>query len=386
MNKLKQIEAAANILRKGVAQVREKLTKDRQFHNQVYQLQKKWLVKASKTSAKQAPNAPSSNAVIGKASLIIDLSKSTTILPLYSYIPVALLRNQDNELDMVIPAICSYGKRVILASRAIRDGAFGNFDQILEAAQASVFNLELFDLFVASLMNNRDVTLYDIHVLSYTMHAIHVKVGSMFHVSVSRVPDSRNHLFWDLDVSIDFIQADTDDYIKRSLSAKYVKCLLKDCLVNLHERYKDVSLTSRVGSSKSSVTLVTLDSINNAEFAEECISSFIKVLKHVAHRYCCLQLLSQVMTHDKYEDIILESTQFPSTTSYRLSLTNHRMYTVVVNGTKIVAQTRERYYEPRKPMGNVDFLAEYQLSTKSARLLEFDAPSEFLEYISIIAS
>lgn len=173
--------------------MREKLTKDRQFHNQIFQLQKRWLVKASKTNAKQvfSPIAYSSNAILGNASLIIDLSKSSTILPLYSYIPVVLLRSQDNELDMKIPAICNYGKRVILASRVIRDGIFSNFDQILESAQASVFNLELFDLFVACLMSNKCVE-RDIHVLSYTMHTVTVKIGSILQISLSRVPDSRN--------------------------------------------------------------------------------------------------------------------------------------------------------------------------------------------------
>jgi len=381
--KKNQIEAAANILKKGASQVREKLTKDRQFHNQIFQLQKRWLVKASKTKAKQvfSPIAYSSNAILGNASLIIDLSKSSTILPLYSYIPVVLLRSQDNELDMKIPAICNYGKRVILASRVIRDGIFSNFDQILESAQASVFNLELFDLFVACLMSNKCVE-RDIHVLSYTMHTVTVKIGSIVQISLSRVPDSRN-LFWDLECQT-YFPIESDSFLNTTLSGDYVKCLLKESLVSLHEKYREVSMTNRQGSAKSSSTLVTLDSINNTEFAGECVTAFTNVLKHVNHRYCCQQMLGNILALNNYKDIVLDSSRFPLMTSYRLSLTSGQIFTIVVNGTTIVAQIRERYHEPHKPKVKADFLDEYQLSTKSARLLEFDAPSEFAEYLSIL--
>jgi hypothetical protein len=135
-------------LKKGALQLREKLAKDRSFHNQIFQLQKRWLVKPSKTFKKHHinPNNFSANAVIGNTVPTIDLSNSNTILPIFSYTPVVILRTRDNKLDMQLPALCTYGKKVVLASRLIKNQTYSNFDQILESAQQSIFNLELFSL------------------------------------------------------------------------------------------------------------------------------------------------------------------------------------------------------------------------------------------------
>ncbi len=69
--------------------------------------------------------------------------------PLYQYIPVSLMRTLDNKIDLCIPAICTYGRRMILVDTLIDKVEGASYEvkvnKVLELAQNSVFVQELFD-------------------------------------------------------------------------------------------------------------------------------------------------------------------------------------------------------------------------------------------------
>lgn len=383
-SKQNQLIEASTILKKGMEQIREKCEKDRDFHNQVFQLQKRWLIKPSKTFGRQVydPRAYSSNAIIGNTVPIIDLGNTNAFFRLYGYIPVILLRTKDNKLDMKIPSICTYGKRVILASRLIKEQSFTNFDQILEAAQQSIFSLELFDLFTACLISGK-YSSNGFRILQYTEYNIKIKLDTFVYVSISLEPKQKTP-FWDISCKV-YLPEVLNRVSKPNVDNELVKCLLQECFIGLRENYvrTNVKTTKHIELSSSAGT-TTLAGMNNPELADKCVEAFVNVLDHLNHKYYCQLLVSSLLNCSNYKDIHLVSSNFPSRTTYQLTLQSNKMFILDISRTKIVAQKSHIPSPISKQTSKSSKDAEYRITAKHEVFLEFDSPDELVEFISLV--
>jgi len=146
---------ASDIIKQGYHQLNERIEKDRIHLQDLFSFYQHWLLKPAAVATTGSAAALTASAAASlTAPKFIDLAYPGSLL--YPTVLVNVMRYSsrflNNEIELVLPQACTYGFKSIPVSQLLPQEQIQEEDKksivhsILKDAQASVFNLELFEL------------------------------------------------------------------------------------------------------------------------------------------------------------------------------------------------------------------------------------------------
>ncbi|KAL9645014.1 hypothetical protein ABK040_004507 [Willaertia magna] len=303
-HRLEQLNNSFIILRNGRDQLKKRTEFYSDYYQQLFQLQKKWKLKLFKDG--------SNNSYV-----ILDLAFNNVIIKSYEYIPVRVLRKKEvKEIDLIIPAVVTFGRKVILCSTILKhySESLKTMDDVLECAQQSVFYLELFDLFVNCMMNssNNSKKRLFYNILEYTDLEIKIKLSCNV-VLVLSLTDSKISPFWELKSQLLNIPA----HLSNIILPEHIDTLLQDSLLQIYEIPKE-----------------------GTDLEEKYISIFEDVLRFINHKIFCGKL-EQIFKEFDIEELTFSqlSFKYPDHSMYHLQLPKAiSPLTITIKQTDIILQ------------------------------------------------
>nr|CAG4715000.1 unnamed protein product [Naegleria fowleri] len=284
-SRIEQLVNTHGILKTGKDQLSKRVTQTASFYQQLFQLQKKWKLKSFDT---QSTNT-----------IILDLAFNFPAIKLYEYIPVKIIRKKNtNQIDAIIPAIATYGKRVLLSSVILKHypETLKTIDHVLDRAQQSIFYLELFDMLVNCVTSK---TKAEFPVMELTELEIKIQISGNSVLVVSLV-ESQTSPFWEIQTRMVNVSPSASQYV----SHEVVDTLLQDALIQIHDLVRNNSLT-----------------------LEKSTIIFENVFKYLRHKLLCAQietcLREDIDSFSISPELNLILFKYPETSIYDIRMQNN---------------------------------------------------------------
>lgn len=352
-SKFSQLNSARDMLQKGADQARDRLTKDRINHQNLFILQNEFKLRTG-TSVHGLSTA-GKRGVPYQNRHVIELSMSALNTQQHQIVPVAVIRKYDNELDLCVPSSTTNGKRELLVSSIINaknSSTTSSNDQvqngngtdetsskqseddqisILNNAQDSVFNQELFELLSNSCTiwssTSSFKTLFS--VLEQTLYKLRLKFNTLLIgdvstvLTISLVPNGE---FQTLSCKVDSTQGEEESPLATTL--------LREAMLEIYTAHRK-SVTERG-------KYYPLNSPLEQEFAKQIAQIFYKKLCNLCHRMSCSNVVKQVMSYarnsEKQGAISVLSYQYPEETTLKVDAKEKRVF-IKINGKSVSVQS-----------------------------------------------
>ncbi|KAG2392355.1 hypothetical protein C9374_012607 [Naegleria lovaniensis] len=285
-SRIEQLVNTHSILKTGKDQLSKRVTQTASFYQQLFQLQKKWKLKSF--DAQNANN------------IILDLAFNFPAVKLYEYIPVKIIRKKNtNQIDAIIPAIATYGRRVLLSSVILKHypETLKTIDHVLDRAQQSIFYLELFDMLVNCVASKSKNV--EFPVMELTDQEIKIQISGNAVLVVTLV-ESQTSPFWEIQTRMANIAPTASHYV----SHEVVDTLLQDALIQIHNLVRNNSLT-----------------------LEKATTIFEHVFKYLRHKLLCARieacLRDEIDSFSISPELNLVLFKYPETSIYDIRMQNN---------------------------------------------------------------
>jgi hypothetical protein len=220
---LKLVEFSKTILTKGIENLTKRIKRERLINELILELQKKWIVK-----------------YINKLPVVELNSK----LPKNTLVYVTIFHNEEtNNIELIIPPITTFGQ-VTITYQECND--INKINEILEKAQKSLINYELFDL-ILNESNNED------YIMMYSENRVVMKFDHSRILKIEKVSSEKH--FIDIHYEIqnmgivknlmrtaNITKFKTKESLEKNFISFYLYIKHKLFLNDFYERYKEETL------------------------------------------------------------------------------------------------------------------------------------------------
>lgn len=367
-SKTMQLQSARDMLTIGATRARDRLTKDRYHHQELFKLQNDFTLRASTTTQNVS--------MAGRRSYntmhVINLGMGTGVTPIpqYRYIPVSIIRKHNNEIDLCLPHTTTAGKRALLASSIENSNNSGmqdesneesstikqngavniqsDFTSLLRTAQDSALDQELFELLSNACSSWSFSPSGVISVQERTDRRLRVKfntklIGNYDTCLVISLTNSGQFR------TIECVVESGSQHDQSHTDKEAIKCLLREALLEIHLLYRRMLVERGKYQPQGAPT--------DPEFDQQAAALLDKALRHLCHRMSCQNIVKLLAAHVRETaqgSLSVLTTDYPDSTTLSIfSSTSGKQTIINIRGKQIDLQRGNGtgtipFYEPQE--------------------------------------